>query len=136
MTLRLYMEKHYDLKSTFPVCLKIFGFLTLLLEGIFWFISPRLMLWVGGAIIYWRAFLLGFIWSAVGYGLLLQRKWAAILFCIATSAWGIFLIIGSIIEVPFPYLLINVLSGLMFLLPIWITIHSWHCLSWRGGWKL
>src|SRR5262245_29307012 len=118
MTSRLRMEKHYDLKSTFPVCLKIFGFLTLLLECIFWFVSLRLTHRVGGAIIYWRAFLLAFIWTAVGYGLLLQRKWAAVLFSIATSAAGIFLIIGSIIKVPFPVLLINVLVGLMFLLPV------------------
>ena len=54
---------------------------------------------------------------AVGIGLLLLRKWAAVLFSVASASAGLWLIIGSILYVPFPWLFINLGNGLCLFVP-------------------
>ncbi len=72
----------------------------------------------------------------LGLGLLFLRKWAAIilsLFSLAMAAW---LSIGSLLYVPFPFMLINILFSLIFLLPSAATLYSWQELIWKGKYYL
>jgi hypothetical protein len=72
--------------------------------------------------------------TVIGIGLLLLRKWAAMFFCLASTAMVTGLILGSIWEVPFPWNLINITVGIVFLLPTIALIRSWVLLSWGGKW--
>jgi hypothetical protein len=64
-------------------------------------------------------------------GLLRLRKWAAILFSAATASAGLWLIIGSILYVPFPWMLPNLGMGICLLLPTTATYLLWQDLVWK-----
>jgi hypothetical protein len=72
---------------------------------------------------------LGAFFAVVGVGLLSLRKIAALLFCVPLVALGLSMIVGSIFQVPFPWLLINIGFGLVMLLPAWITFRGWGALT-------
>ena len=65
----------------------------------------------------------------VGSGLLLLRKWAAILFSIASACAGLWLIIGSILDVSFPWMLVNFWVGLCFFVPAAASYLFWQDLA-------
>jgi hypothetical protein len=78
--------------------------------------------------------LTGFIFGAtvIGIGLLLLRKWAAVLFSLALAALPIWLTLASIGDAPFAgYVMIFVLA-VVLIAPIVIVIRSWSLLSWHG----
>ncbi len=52
-----------------------------------------------------------------------RSKWAAICFSLANLSVALWLIIGSLLYVPFPWMLINFFVGAIFLLPMLITIN-------------
>jgi hypothetical protein len=62
---------------------------------------------------------------AVGIGLVYLRKWAVALFAVSTVTIGLFLIVRSIIETPFPWTLVNIGMGILFCLPTVPAIRSW-----------
>ncbi|MGJ5819166.1 hypothetical protein [Paludibaculum fermentans] len=53
----------------------------------------------------------GIFFLIVGIGLLLQRNWAVVLFCVCGFGFGGGLIAVSLIKVEFPWLLINLCIG-------------------------
>ncbi|MCA1622255.1 MAG: hypothetical protein LC768_00755 [Acidobacteria bacterium] len=73
-----------------------------------------------------------FLTTTTGIGLMYRRKWAAISFSLATLSFAVWLIIGSIWDVPFPWNLNNFFVGAIFLLPVFITVNLWSQLSWNG----
>jgi hypothetical protein len=73
---------------------------------------------------------------AVGIGLLYRRKWAALYFSLALSSIALWLIIASILYVPFPWNLVNITTGVILLLPPIAVIGSWSELTWGGRWYL
>jgi hypothetical protein len=70
----------------------------------------------------------------IGIGLLFLRKWAAILLSLPLLATSVWLIVGSILAVPFPYMIINFLFALMLLIPAAATVNYWTELKWKGKW--
>ncbi len=68
----------------------------------------------------------------VGIGLLLLRKWAAILLSIASASAGLWLIVGSLLHVPFPLMFINVGNGLCFFVLAMASYLFWQELAWKG----
>lgn len=72
----------------------------------------------------------------IGVGLLCGRKWAAFYFSLATSAMGLWVMIASILDVPFPWNLINITFGVILMLPTIGVIDSWSILKWGGKWYL
>jgi hypothetical protein len=64
-----------------------------------------------------------FLATVIGIGLMYRKKWAAIGFSLANLSVALWLIIGSLLYVPFPWMLINFLAGAVFLIPIYITIN-------------
>jgi hypothetical protein len=57
----------------------------------------------------------GFV--AVGLGAMALRLWAVVLAVAMSLAVGVWLIVGSLLHVPFPYCLINVALGAVACLP-------------------
>jgi len=69
--------------------------------------------------------------SVIGVGLIRLRKWAAILFSVATLACAMWLTIGSILHVPKPYMFYNVAFGAVFVIPTVVTTTCWRLLAWK-----
>jgi hypothetical protein len=63
--------------------------------------------------------------SIVGIGLLLRRAWAQLLLIVASTLLGAGTIVGSIVRVPLPFTLFNVVLGLALLSPLVLGINSW-----------
>jgi hypothetical protein len=68
----------------------------------------------------------------VGVGLLFLRKWAALFFSVASLWVGSWLVIGSILYVPFPWQLANFFLALFFVAPSGVTYLFWQDLSRKG----
>lgn len=64
-------------------------------------------------------------WLAVGLGLAYLKKWAVALFAVSMSGIGCFVIVRSVIETPFPWILVNIALGLLFCLPLVPAIRCW-----------
>ena len=65
--------------------------------------------------------------AIVGWGLVSLRRWSVVLLAIPTLATGLFLVIGSVLEVPFPWSLINIAMGVALCAPALLA-----SLCWRG----
>lgn len=61
----------------------------------------------------------------VGVGLLRHQKWAAILFAVLLGCAGLWVGVGSIGKVPFPWEFLNLAFGCVLLLPGAITVWRW-----------
>jgi hypothetical protein len=66
-----------------------------------------------------------FFFIPVGIGLLFLWRVAAVLLSVPTAILGIYMIGGSIISVPFPWLLLNILLSILLLFPSWATWRRW-----------
>jgi hypothetical protein len=77
-----------------------------------------------------------FVATAAGIGLLFVKRWAAIIMSAATSYCGLWLIIGSILYVPFPFNLINIWVGSLLIMPLITTIGYWSSLKPGGKYYL
>ncbi len=141
----LSVARNYSMKHFFQFCacrifmkpsqIRLLGILIFLFEVLMLLvlISPRarqLGPLTSSAII--RISLFFFSATVIGSGLLFLRKWAALFFSLASVAAVTWLILGSIWEVPFPWNLINITMGIVFLLPTIGIIRSWSLLSWGG----
>lgn len=115
---------------------KFFGILTFLFEAllIFMLMSPRMGTFNSQEIVRILTFLI--LSTSVGVGLLYIRKWAAILFSLSTVAMALWLIIGSVLYVPFAFGLLNISLGILLFFPTVVTIRSWAILSSGGKWYL
>jgi hypothetical protein len=72
--------------------------------------------------------------TVLGLGLILMRRWAAILFSTAFASLGLFLILGSLLYAP-PILILMILPfGLLCLVPAVATKQGWNRLKWTGEW--
>lgn len=71
------------------------------------------------------------IFCALGIGLLFRRKSAALLVVLGSVVWASWLFIGSIRQVPMPWLLLNVGFGLLILIPAVAIVKKWRVLA---GW--
>jgi hypothetical protein len=65
--------------------------------------------------------------AIVGWGLVSLRRWSVVLLAIPTLATGLFLVIGSVLEVPFPWSLIKIAMGVALCAPALLA-----SLCWRG----
>lgn len=72
----------------------------------------------------------------IGIGLLFLRKWAAILLSLPLLACAVLLFVGSILKVPFPYMIFNFHFALMLMIPAAATVNYWTDLKWKGKWLL
>ena len=61
----------------------------------------------------------------IGIGLLLHRKWGAALFVVIVTSSGLWLGIGSIVHVPMPGMIINVVIACGFLASGAIVVRHW-----------
>ncbi|MGC4053820.1 MAG: hypothetical protein QM757_32190 [Paludibaculum sp.] len=55
--------------------------------------------------------IIGTFFLILGIGLLLNHKWAGAVFCVCGLVFSFWMIIGSLIFVPFPFVLINLAFG-------------------------
>ena len=60
-------------------------------------------------------------------GVVSLRRWSVVLLAIPTLATGLFLVIVSVLEVPFPWSLINIAMGVALCAPALLA-----SLCWRG----
>jgi hypothetical protein len=74
----------------------------------------------------WLAAYTGF----VGLGLVRRRKWAAILFVIPSFTSGILIGVGSLMRVPFPWMVVNVGVGLLLCWISLLLLGEWKKLKW------
>jgi hypothetical protein len=74
--------------------------------------------------------------TLVGLGLLLLRKWAAIIFALAVVVFPTWMTIELIGEAPLGFYLMMLAAGIVLILPIIVILRSWRLLSWRGKWLL
>ena len=65
----------------------------------------------------------------IGAGLLLGKKWAACIFIILCAAIGLVIMIGSIVEVPMPFKIVDVVIGSIPLFGSYMGILCWHSLK-------
>ncbi len=72
----------------------------------------------------------------IGVGLLLRRKWAAILLAIACVIVSGSLSIGTVLYVPFPFWIINLALAVGLAMPAVGIWKCWSGLVWRGRWFL
>src|SRR5690349_11712341 len=77
-----------------------------------------------------RLFVLIAAIELMGFGLVFQRKWAALYFSGILFVLGIQNILASIYEVPFPFNLLVMLIGFSFTAPLVLTIRQWKHLTW------
>lgn len=70
----------------------------------------------------------------IGLGLIFLRKWAAVYFSVPLFCYGIFIVLKSIPEIPFPYNLLGMAYGASLMLPLIVTILIWRRLVWGGKW--
>jgi len=68
----------------------------------------------------------------VGAGLIGLRKWAALYFSVPLLWFGLRMFLYSIEQVPFPWNLIGMSWGVLFMFPAALTVRLWPYLSWRG----
>jgi hypothetical protein len=64
----------------------------------------------------------------VGVGLIFHRKIAALFFSLALLIVAVWLAIGSIVSVPFPWYLANAAFAALLTLPSWLTWRRWSAL--------
>jgi hypothetical protein len=78
---------------------------------------------------WWPPLLLGAAyWGVLGIGMLYFRKWAALLFALSTTGFGLLLVIAAIsafVKHSFPGVLINIPLGLSLGLPMIPVVRSW-----------
>jgi hypothetical protein len=60
-----------------------------------------------------------------GIGLRSRRKWAALLFALPCIVAGLFLAVGSVFKVPFPWLLINIAIGSLLVIAATGVLREW-----------
>lgn len=121
------MSERNDRPETF--LFGIFGFLTLSFGGLVLYLSFFSQRAQPDPASNLRVIVFLALTAVTAIGLIFQRKWAAILFSLATGMFSFWLIIGSIAEVPFPFLLINLVMGLLLLSPLLATISCWSSLK-------
>jgi hypothetical protein len=68
--------------------------------------------------------------EVIGFGLVCQRKWAALYFSIPLSYLGVRGALLAIHVVPFPLNLLAMLYELLLALPLILTIRDWRQLTW------
>ena len=113
---------------------KVFGILLLMFELLMLFLLPFIHRRdpINFDFYTTTRFLIFFsLMTAIGIGLLLGKKWAAIGFSLACAFDGLWLIFGSIFGVPFPFVFINIFIGCAFLLPAFFTVKLWSQLNGR-----
>ncbi|MGJ5821010.1 hypothetical protein, partial [Paludibaculum fermentans] len=57
------------------------------------------------------SWVVGAFFLVLGIGLLLNQRWAGGVFCVCGLVFSLWMIIGSLMEVPFPFVLINLAYG-------------------------
>lgn len=67
--------------------------------------------------------------AVTGFGLVLHRKWAAILFLVISGAWSLYLIVGSLVYVHNAWLFINFAFGCMLVLLMRVVMRRWAILG-------
>jgi hypothetical protein len=65
-----------------------------------------------------------------GAGLLWSRRWAALMFALPTYAAGLFLVIGGLAKVPFPWMLLDVMFGIVLCAAPTVVLRDWRQLKW------
>ena len=115
-------------------CFRLFGVLTLLVfMGILGaFVVTAHLFPKPATFVYVRLSLSTIFGTFLAIGLLLLRKWAAIIFSAVSFAMGVWMIVGSFLYWPFPEMLFILLIGLSFIIPLALTILYWPHLKWRG----
>jgi hypothetical protein len=71
--------------------------------------------------------------TAVGFGLLYLRKWAAAAFAVASSSLGAWLMTSPLRGVPPQWALINLAIGAALIFSAAVVIRHWPLLSWGRG---
>src|SRR2546425_759751 len=61
----------------------------------------------------------------VGVGLIFLRRIAAVLLSFPLGVLAIWMIVASVVSVPFPWWLANILFGILLLFPGWATWRGW-----------
>ena len=74
--------------------------------------------------------------AVVGIGLLLLRKWAAVVFALTLVASTVWATIGSFGEAPWGLYPLIAAFAIVIILSVIVIARSWRLLSWRGKWLL
>lgn len=67
----------------------------------------------------------GVVFVILGVGLFLRLKWAAVIAVFLSVACGMCFVVGSVIYVPLPWALVNILMGVCFFLPGILVVRDW-----------
>jgi len=114
--------------------IKAFGILTFAFEGLM--VLTLVGLWGRDGPLPFQGIIrvAGFLFATtvMGVGLVLLRKWAALLFSFALAALLIWLTLAAIGEGALVWLAMVFVLAVVAIAPIVIVIRSWSLLSWRG----
>jgi len=112
------MSRHY---------FRVYGALTLLLGP--WLLVNTFherLTWMQG--LRWLVLLTAV--ELVGFGLVFQRRWAALYFSVPLFCFGIQKAFLSIYQIAFPMNLLAMLYGLSLTMPLVLTVRLWRQLTW------
>ena len=65
------------------------------------------------------------LFVTMGIGTLARQRWAVVILAIGFGAPGLWLVLGSLLYVPFPWLMINVAFGSVACVPAWLAYRGW-----------
>jgi hypothetical protein len=71
------------------------------------------------------------LFCILGIGMLFRRKSAALIVVLGSVAWAVWLFIGTARLVPMPWSLMNVVAGIVVLVPAVLVVKKWNALV---GW--
>jgi hypothetical protein len=71
--------------------------------------------------------------TAIGFGLLYLRKWAAVAYAVASLLLGAYLMASPFRGVPSPWALNNLAIGAALIFSAAVVLRSWPLLTWRRG---
>lgn len=74
----------------------------------------------------WQEFTLSVL---LGTSVFLLLRWLVLAFSLLSAGFGIFYIGWSIMAVPFPGELFNLLFAILLIIPAFLTSHAWHSLG-------
>jgi len=65
------------------------------------------------------------VFALLGTAAFLQLRWFTLLFAIASSAFGLFMLLVTLSRVPFPWAWFNVFFALLAIVPAFLTYCAW-----------
>jgi hypothetical protein len=68
---------------------------------------------------------LALFFALLGVALMMKWLWAHLLFVAMTTTAGIWIVVGSVASIPFPFLILTLMYAVGLLVPLTLSVASW-----------